>query len=232
MLKIWTAAALVAATPPVALAQAATPVAEGTMLDVMVEGEASRVPDIAEIRTGVVTQGASAAAALTANAAQMRRVLAALTAAGVATRDVQTATVSLNPQYRYGDNQPPTITGYQATNSVLVRFRDIAQSGAILDALVKAGANQIDGPSLTIDALAAAQDEARRDAIVRARERAALYAGAIGMRVARIVEISESPGGGSPGPVLVARAQAKGATPIVPGEQRISVPVRVRFQLQ
>ncbi len=81
----------------------------------------------------------------------MARVLAAVKRAGVADRDIQTATVQLQPQYRYGDNVPPVITGYQATNTLSVRFRDVAKSGSVLDALVAQGANQIDGPNLSID---------------------------------------------------------------------------------
>lgn len=236
MVRMLAAAAMIAAVPMVAVAQDGTPVAlaEGTLLDVVAEGQANRVPDIATIRAGVVTQAPTAAAALSANAAQMARVLAAVKAAGVAARDVQTATIALNPQYRYAENQPPVITGYQASNSVSVKFRDIAKSGAILDALVKQGANQIDGPNLSIDQLEAAQDEARVDAVKRARARADLYAKALGMRVERLVALSEGDGA-LPGPVpaMMVRAQsAKDATQVVPGEQQVGVTVRVRFILK
>jgi uncharacterized protein YggE len=166
----------------------------------------------------------------------MARVLAALRRAGVAARDVQTAQVGLQPQYRYGENQPPVVTGYQATNSVSVRFRDIARSGSILDALVAEGANQINGPQLTIDKPEAALDEARRNAITVARARAQLYAQATGKRVGRILAISESPGGGYPRPemVMMARGERGGGadTRIVPGEQTLSVPVQVTFELE
>ena len=116
--------------------------ASGTVLDVTAEGRTTRVPDVATIRAGVVAQGATAAKALADNAAAMERVLAALRRAGVAPRDLATATVSLQPQYRYADNQPPVVTGYQATNSVSVRFREVARSGAILDALVAQGRSE------------------------------------------------------------------------------------------
>lgn len=237
MVRLLTIAAAAAALPMAAAAQVAAPAVlppEGTLLDVVAEGEASRVPDIATIRAGVVTQAPTAAAALSANAEQMKQVLAALKAAGVAERDVQTATISLNPQYRYAENQPPVITGYQASNSVSVKFRDIARSGAILDALVKQGANQIDGPNLSIDQLEAAQDEARTDAVKRARARADLYAKALGMRVERLVSLSEALDGGGPGPVpvMMARMEAKDSTQVVPGEQRVGVTIRVRFLLK
>ena len=89
----------------------------------------------------------------------MAGVLAALKQAGIAARDIRTANVSLSPQYRYTDGQAPVITGYQANNSVSVRFREIAKSGAILDALVREGANQIDGPTLSLDQPDAALDD-------------------------------------------------------------------------
>jgi uncharacterized protein YggE len=236
MIRLMTAAAIAATIPLAAAAQVAptATVAEGTLLDVVAEGRVNRVPDIAVIRAGVVSQGATAAEALSANARQMASVLTALKGAGIADRDIQTATISLSPQYRYAENQPPVITGYQASNSVSVKFRDIARSGTILDTLVKQGANQIDGPSLTIDAVDAAMDEARVDAVKRARERAALYARALGMRVDRILMVSEGSDGGAPGPVpqMMVRAEAKDSTQIAPGEQQVSANVRVRFLLK
>lgn len=236
MIRLLSAAALAATVPLAANAQTApiATVSEGTLLDVVAEGRVNRVPDIAVIRAGVVSQGATAAEALAANARQMASVLAALKAAGIADRDIQTATISLSPQYRYAENQPPAITGYQASNSVSVKFRDIARSGTILDTLVKQGANQIDGPSLTIDAIDSAMDEARVDAVKRARERAALYARALGMRVDRILMVSEGSDGGAPGPVpqMMVRAEAKDSTQIAPGEQQVSANVRVRFLLK
>lgn len=231
-------AAAVAAPAAAQQAQTVEPMvpAAGTVLDVSAEGRATRVPDIATIRAGVVSQAATAAAALGDNAARMARVLAALRAAGVAARDIQTATVTLSPQYRYADNQPPVVTGYQATNSVAVRFRDIARSGAILDTLVAQGANQIDGPNLSIDQPAAALDEARTDAIHQARARADLYARAAGMRVVRIVSINETAqddGGNPRPPVTFMRAEAAMAkTSIEAGERDLTATVQVSFLLQ
>ena len=95
----------------------------------------------------------------------MDRVLSALKKAGVEDRDVQTSNVSLNAEYRYPENQSPQLVGYTASNSVTVRFRDLTNSGKILDTLVAQGANQISGPSLVVDKPEAALDEARAKAI-------------------------------------------------------------------
>lgn len=215
-------------------APAAPVLLDATLLDVVAEGRSTRVPDLATIRAGVVTQGTTAQAALSENATRMDRVIAALKRAGVSDRDLQTATIQLNPQYRYGENVPPAITGYQATNTVSVRFRDVAKSGAILDALVREGANQIDGPNLAVEAMDTAMDEARTDAIRRARARAELYAKAAGLRVERILVIAEGATALPPQPMpqMMMRAEMAKDSQVLPGEQEINATVTVRFLLR
>lgn len=239
----YLATAVALATLPLTLSPAAaqvtpTIVADGAILDITAQGETTRVPDVATIRAGVVTQGTTAAVALAENAKRMSAVLDALKRAGVAPRDNRTASVSLSPQYRYADGQAPVVTGYQASNSVSIRFRDIAKAGAILDALVTEGANQIDGPTLSIDQPETALDEARADAVKRARTRAELYARAAGLSVSRILSISEAGqnDGSTPQPIMFSnRAMAAGAdssTRVVPGETDVTVSVNVRFLLK
>jgi len=234
-------AALAAASPiafaaPLAAQTTPTPQAslvQGTRLDVVATGEVTRVPDIARIHAGVVTQAATASEAIRENAARMASVRAALRRAGVAERDIQTSSINLHPTYRYGENQPPELVGYQAMNQVQVRFRDIADSGAILDALVAQGANQINGPTLEIDRPEAALDEARTKALEVARERANLYARSLGMQVRRVLSVSES--GAVHAPVMrmeMMRDAAQSATQIVPGEQTLAVTLTVSFELQ
>ncbi|TPG42426.1 DUF541 domain-containing protein [Sphingomonas koreensis] len=228
-LPVFASAAVAQVTNPTILP-------DGTILEVAAQGKTTRVPDLATIDAGVVTQSATAAAALSDNATRMDKVLAALRAAGVQTRDISTSTVRLAPQYRYADNQPPAITGYQATNTVSVKFRDIAKSGAILDVLVQQGANQIDGPNLSLSQPDAALDEARTDAVQRARARADLYAKAAGLSVSRILSISENgqnAGSPPPRPMMFARADAAMAkTEIEPGETDVTVDLAVRFLLK
>src|SRR3712207_4879506 len=98
----------------------------GTRLDVIASVEVRRVRDVARITAGVVTQARTAVEALQQNAQQMTAVRAALRRAGIAERDMQTSTMNLHPQYRHVENQPPQLVGYQATNELTVRFRDIA----------------------------------------------------------------------------------------------------------
>ena len=125
--------------------------------------------------------------------------------AGVADRDIQTSNVSLNPEYRYPREESPQLTGYTATNQLTIRFRDIGASGKILDALVSQGANQINGPNLTIDKPEAALDEARANAVAIGRARAEAYARSLGLRVARIVAVFESGGYAAPPPMPMFR---------------------------
>ena len=240
-MRALTALAALAAIPLAAGAATAqtapTILPDGTILDVTATGKTTRTPDLATIDAGVVTQAATAAAALGDNSARMAKVLAALKKAGVESRDIATSTVRLNPQYRYAENQPPAITGYQATNTVTVKFHDIAKSGSILDALVAEGANQIDGPNLSLENPDAALDEARTDAVARARARAELYARAAGMSVSRIISIDENgenAGSPPPRPVMYARVAAapQADTAIEPGTTDVTVRLSVRFLLK
>lgn len=233
---IATAAAMAAAgAPAVGLAEVTGPVMTGTRLDIVARGAVLRVPDIAVINAGVVSQARDAKTAMANNASAMAQLLSALRMAGVADRDMATAQIALSPQYRYAENQPPMVTGYQANNSVTIRFRDIAKSGAILDTLVAAGSNQINGPTLMIEKPEAALDEARIDAMKTALLRAQLYARSAGLSVKRIVAISESGDLPQPIPMPVMRAQMADASPkseVVPGEQEVGVSVSVTFELE
>jgi uncharacterized protein len=227
-----------AALSAMAEAQTTSTVAQaiaGTKLDVSATGKVTRVPDVAIISAGVVTRATTAVAAIQQNADRMERVRAALKRAGIEDRDVQTSNISLNPEYRYEQNRPPQLVGYTASNQVNVRFRDIRNSGKILDALVAEGSNQINGPTLTIDKPEAALDEARGRAIAVGRARADLYARALGMRVVRLLSVSESGGYQVPPPmpVMMRAEMAQGAdTKIDPGEQELQVTLGMSFELQ
>jgi len=227
-------AALALSVPVAARAQSVPTVpADATLLSVSAQAEARRAPDIATVSAGVVTQAADGNTAMRQNAEQMTRVLAAVKSAGVADRDVQTSGINLNPQYRYEENQPPRITGYQASNNVTVKLRDVAKMGKVLDALVASGANQINGPSFGIDDPEPLYDQARIEALERARARAATYAKALDLRVRRIVSISEG-GAAMPVPMprmAMAKAEAYDSTPVAAGESSVSVSLDVVFEL-
>ncbi len=206
---------------------------DGTLLSVSAQAEAKRVPDVATISVGVVTQAADANAAMRDNATQMDKVMAAIKAAGIAERDIQTSGINVNPEYRYAENQPPTITGYQASNTVSLKVRDVGKLGKVLDALVASGANQINGPAFEIDEPEAVYDEARRAALEKAQRRAQMYAKTLGLRVRRIVSISEGAGFQPPMPIMaMARMKkAQADTAVSPGETTLTASLDVVFEL-
>jgi len=239
-MKTLLAALLIAAAVPAVPAAAqtsgqVTQAITGTQLDVSVTGEVTRVPDLAIISAGVVSRSESATGALQDNAQRMDRVIAAIKRAGIADRDVQTSSISLNPEYKYVENQPPQLVGYTASNQVTVKFRDIRNSGKVLDALVREGANQISGPNMTIERPEQALDEARTKAVTAGRARADLYARSLGMRVVRVVSVSESAGYYAPPPappVPMMAAAERSYTKIEPGEQKLQVSLAMVFELQ
>jgi uncharacterized protein len=206
----------------------------GTLLSVSAHAEARRAPDLAIVSAGVVTEAPDANAAMRANAERMQQVVEAIRKAGIEARDVQTSGITLNPQYRYAENAPPTINGYQASNTVNVTVRDLARLGKILDALVATGANQIHGPTFDIAEREPVLDEARRNALKQARARADMYAQALGLRVRRIVSISEGARIDMPGPIPMAAMRMEKAmadTPVSPGENVLAAHIDVVFEL-
>jgi hypothetical protein len=216
------------------LSMAPAMAAEPTSLTLTSNADVSRAPDLVTVSGGVTTTAPSAGAAMAENARTMTAVIAAVKKAGVAERDVQTQGLSLQPQYSY-ESRKQVLTGYQASNTVRLRLRDVANVGPLLDTLVKAGANQISGPDFALDKPEAALDEARREAVAKARARATLYAEAAGMKVARIAAITEgSLGTPEPRPMLrsMAMAEDSASPPVAPGEVSLGVSLTVRFELE
>lgn len=224
---------LAALAAPAMAAETATGMTP-TSLTLTATAQVARAPDLVTLSGGVSTSAPTAAAAMAENARTMTAVIAAVKKAGVAERDVQTQGLSLQPQYSY-ESRKQVLTGYQASNTVRLRLRDVANVGALLDTLVKAGANQISGPDFALDKPEAALDEARREAVAMAQARAALYAQAAGMKVVRIADISEgSIGTPEPRPMMrsMAVAEDSGAPPVQPGEVSLGVSLTVRFELE
>jgi uncharacterized protein len=216
------AATLVAVALPGAATSAA---AEPAGITVQGTASVESVPDRAELSFGVESQGATARAALAANAAEMRRVLAALKAAGAT--NVKTQYVSLSPRY----TERNEAEGFNATNSVSATVRDIARAGAVIDAAVAAGANQVWGPSLSRGDQTALYRQALKAAVDNARATAQALASASALSLGRVTAIVE--GGGAPQPLPFAAADKAMAesTPIEPGTQDVSATVSVTFSL-
>ncbi len=203
-------------------------------ITVSATGQSFQAPDTAMVSAGVVTQGATAGAAMQANASQMTRTIDALLAAGIERRHIQTSSLTLQPRYDYQDRRSPTITGYEARNTVRAKSEDIETVGAMLDALVSAGANNISGVNFGIKDSEAAQSAARKEAIKKARAKAQEMAMAAGVGLGDIVSISEGGGYSQPQPMMMARGMAMDeavSTPVEAGEQSLSVTVNMTFTI-
>ncbi|MTD99168.1 DUF541 domain-containing protein [Paracoccus sp. YIM 132242] len=202
-------------------------------LTVTGQGETRVAPDMATIQLGVTTQAASAAEAMRQNSTQQTAVIAALTGAGIEGADVQTSGLNLNPLMDYAEGRAPTVTGYQATNMVAVRVRDVARLGEVLDAIVAAGANEINGIGFIRDDSAATEDEARRAAVTDARHKAEVLAEAAGLTLGPVLVLRDTPAMEGPRPMMMeARAAADAAkVPIAAGELAMTAMVEMQFAL-
>lgn len=208
--------------------------AEPTPREITVTGSASidAAPDIATVTAGVETQAPTAAAALKSNSSEMAEVLAALKAAGVDEKDVQTSNLSLNPVFRSdpgGSDAAPQVVAYQASNMVTVRVRDVPRLGAQIDALTVAGANRLYGVSFDVDEPAAVLDAARQKAVADARRKAGLFAEAAGVRLGPVIAISEGGGGAVP---MRAKMDVAMAAPVAAGTVSLDASVTVVFGLE
>ncbi len=191
-------------------------------------------PDQAVILAAVVDQQARAGAALEANSQEMRRVLQKLGEFAVAEADIRTRNFSVTPIFerRQSGTATPRIIGYRVVNQIEVKVRELARLGAMLDALVAAGADRTDGIRFSIKEPAPLADKARRRAMADARRKAELYAEAAGVGVGRVLEIAEQ-GVSVPRPRLLQATEMRArAVPISPGEQRVSATVTVVYEIE
>lgn len=203
-------------------------------IEVTAEQQTGVAPDIAVFQAGIVTGATTANEAMKDNREKMNKVFAAIKEAGIAGKDVQTAGITINPQYKYEENKPPAVTGYQASNTVTVKLRDMAKIGDVIDALVGQGVNQMNGPDFEVDDRDAALAAARTEAVKKARARAEAYAAAAGVKITRLLSIAEM-GDNMPQPRPMMRMamadSASAATPVAPGEVQLGVNLRLVYEV-
>jgi uncharacterized protein YggE len=233
--------ALGAALPTAALAQTNVTIAEtAPIVTLNVTETVEAAPDIAIVGTGVQTRAPTAAQAMRDNAVQMDRLIATLVKVGIAKKDIQTSGINLSAQYDYSnrDGQPagPRFLGYEASNQLTVKLRDVKKMGSLLDTMVEAGATNVNGPTFSIDDPRPMLMQARTAALTSAKAQADFYAQAAGYRTARLVSLSESNSGGQPPMPMMVRAQFKAdsapATPVEPGQVGSSVTLTVQYALE
>lgn len=199
-------------------------------------GEVAANPDMATVRAGVIAEASTAREAMAQQRAAMTAAFDALKAAGVADDDLRTAGLSLSPVYsgavRSSGDQSPRITGYRAANTVSATTRDVEAVGALLDALVDAGVNDIHGIEFGVTNEASLRDEARRAAVATLLQRAALYADAASFSLGPILDMGEHYAAHRE-TMMVARSVAMdAATPVAAGQLTISVTVNATWEIE
>ncbi len=225
------AMAMTACTMPQASAQ--NEVALRT-ITVTGQGEAVAAPDMAVLSIGVRTDGRTAAEALQGNSAAMTETIAKLKDLGVENRDIQTSALSINPRYDYERNRSnPPLIGYTASNSLTVKLRDLSHAGEVIDQAVSSGANSLGGISFTFADPKPLQDDARKDAVARARAKAKLLTEAAGVRLGSVLTINDGYAATpSPQPRMMRmEAASDSAVPLQAGESVISASVTIIYEI-
>lgn len=228
-----------AGTPAAAQDPATPAVGPGeVVLEVQASGMTQVTPDLASLVVGMVSTGASVSEATTANAAMMAKVIAAIRNAGIDPRFIRTQQISLQP--RFGRSSPndfdgtAQISGYIARNSVIVTITRPDLAPTIIGAAYEAGANSVSGPNFSLQDDRAALSAARIDALRRARAAAEDYAKGLGMRVLRVVKVSDRGSFANSGEIVVTASRAVENAPLPPlsrGELTQRVTVWVAYAL-
>ncbi len=209
-------------------------IADDTRIIVTGEGSVEAAPDMATITLGVTAQHKSARGAMDEVSTGVARLLERMVAADIAQRDMQTSGLSLGPIWdgvRYGSSGNPEIVGFNASNTVTVRVRDLPALGGLLDSLFEDGANSFSGLSFGLQDPRPALDDARRKAVADARAKAELYAEAAGVSLGRVVSISEEGGGAPPMPMYRMEAAMADSVPVAAGELAITARVTVVWEI-
>lgn len=219
--------------PAVVSAQQPTAVpAQNSTISVNGTGRASATPDIARMTIGVESVGPNVSKAVSDVNTKQAAIIAKLKALGVADKDIQTTNFNVSIE-----RKPPTPGGttegpltYHAMNTAMVTIRKIDQVAAIVDAAVQAGANNIYGVNFSVADPSPMMSEARNKAVADAKSKAEALAKGAGVKLGRIVSISETPCG-FPQPVF-ADSRALGAAPIEAGELQVTAQVQVVFAIE
>ncbi|MEM7667132.1 MAG: SIMPL domain-containing protein [Pseudomonadota bacterium] len=210
--------------------------AEGPVIELSIYESVTAEPDMATIGAGVTSQATTAVDAMRQNAVEMRNVIDQIRSLGIDEKDIQTTGINLNARYDYDRaTQRNVFRGYQVSNRVSVKLREIEETGVVLDALVGAGATDLSGPSFSIEDDTAAKEQARRRAFERANEQAQAYAAMMGHDEVRVLEISESVQARGPIALQAMRGAAdvveETAAPVQPGMVNTGVAVTIKFEV-
>lgn len=213
---------------------------EAAVLSVSGAAEVQAAPDQALVRLGVSHDAASAQAAQDRVSAVAQAILKAVTAAGIPPELVQTGQLSLFPVYApqraggFGGEEPQRVVGYRAANTVSIRVTRLALTGPVIDAGLKAGANQLEGVHFSLRDDVPARTRALKAAVAEARQKARAIAEELDVRLLGVLEVQEG-GVSVRAPMMganLAMARAEVATPVSPGQVTLSASVTLRYRIQ
>jgi uncharacterized protein YggE len=215
----------------VARAQQAPSASDGRVV-VIGEGSVSVAPDYAQIGGGVTTRGKSVKEATDANSKLMLAVTSALVDAGIAQKDIQTSRFSIQPIYVTPDpHGEAKLSGYSVSNQLNVTIRDIGKVGDVLDRLIAAGVTNVGNVEFLHADPSKILDQAREAAVADAKRKAEIYAKASGLKLGRVIWITESPDYAPPMPMMAKMSGGMPApVPISAGEDSLSVRITVGFE--
>ena len=229
-------AMLLSACASTALAQSGseTDQAETRTISVNGSGTVSIIPDLATISIGVHTEGKDAAEAVSGNNTQTEKVMTALTDFGIASKDIQTSNFSIYPRQDLGPNGEQQGITYAVDNTVTVTVRELDTIGEVLNAVVQAGANNINGIQFDVNDRESAYQQALDAAVENAASRASVLAKAAGVELGDVQKIETNiSGGGTPAPMERAYAlSAASDVPVSAGEMLISVEVQMVYGIR
>jgi uncharacterized protein len=201
---------------------------------VLGEGKEVVVPNIAEIRIGVISEGLDLTMLQKENSEKMNRIINFLKEKGIDEKDIQTENYSVTPKYDYSKS-PYRIVGYTISQDLRVKIRDLSKIGEILSQALNYGANNVSGPNFTVDDKEVYLEKAREKAIRNAKEKAEKIAKIAGFRLGKIISIIES-SPFEPIPVMLKESGAGGPLisqpQIEPGSQEIKVQVNITFEIK
>jgi uncharacterized protein YggE len=232
----WSIAALLF-TVMAALPATADQLPRERTVSVAASGFVAAAPDITRLSIGVVTEAASARAALAENSKLYEAVLAGVKKLGIAPKDIATERFQVSPIYRSGkagSSYERRVSGYRVHNDASVKVRLIENTGTVIDRATELGANAIGAIQFEISDLETRLDEAREQAMRNAIRRAKLYATAAGATLGDVLTISEQYHGNGHQPVRIEASSARMAasTPIEVGERRVGVTIHAVWKLR
>lgn len=210
---------------------------QGPVVELSVSESVDAKPDIVDIGAGVTSQASTAVEAMRINAREMNAVIDRIKALGIKDKDIQTTGINLSAQYDYDQSTSRQVfRGYQASNRLNVTLREVPRAGEVLDALVAAGATDINGPNFSLDDDTGARAQARKAAFDKARAQAEEYARWSGFSGVRLLEINESVAAGPPMPYAQSAERkmmdvSAAPTPVEPGLVGTMVSLTVKFEM-